>query len=736
MPKRIALFIGVVECLIAAFVTLAAGQTDTWLQVRTPHFQIVSNASEKEARRAARQFEGMRSVFQRVFPDADLDTGVPMLVLAVQDRRALRELEPEAYLGKGQVNLAGLFLSASETNYVLILLNASGVHPYAPIYHEYAHFVFSRTRQWMPLWFTEGIAEFYQNTEILDDKVRVGKGDPYIQSVLEHNPLLPLPTLFAVDQHSPYYHEEDKGSIFYAESWALTHYLKDKDDLENTHQLADYLDLVQTRVDPVAAATQAFGDLDQLQKDLRKYVLDGVYAVSEISGSTGEDDSSFLAQALTGAQADTMRADFLAHVGRLSDARTLLQGVLHDDPANASALETMGYIAIRQQNFAEARKWYQEAIKLDAQSFIPRYWFGVAAIRGGMPDKATQASVEEGLRAAIKLHPSFPFAYDALATFYAMRGTHMAEAQEFMEKAVQMAPNVPEIRIDQAQVLLRMNRNGDARDILEMALKMTHTPEQTAAVESVLQSVRKIEAEQAKVRRQNAASTIRSAPSGGSGTSQATGTAETPARVIYAPDVEYTEEAQRAKLEGVCVVSLIVGTDGRPSSIVVTKKLGMGLDEKAVETVSKWKFEPARRYGRPVITHLTLSLQFKLLGKDSQKFIDLSEKAKAGDRVAEFELANAFFEGRDIPKDDSQGTALLERAARSGYPQAQFQMGERTYGDGNDSETYVAAYVWYALARQGGFDQADAKVSELEARMTPDQLSEARKRVENWTTGK
>jgi TPR repeat protein len=74
--------------------------------------------------------------------------------------------------------------------------------------------------------------------------------------------------------------------------------------------------------------------------------------------------------------------------------------------------------------------------------------------------------------------------------------------------------------------------------------------------------------------------------------------------------------------------------------------------------------------------------------------------------------------------------ALLERAAHSGHPQAQFQMGERAYGDGNEPENYVTAYVWYVQAQHSGADQADAKVTELESRMTPDQLSEARKRLE------
>jgi tetratricopeptide (TPR) repeat protein len=328
------------------------------------------------------------------------------------------------------VNLIGLFSPEPQKNYVLILINAPGARPYAPIYHEYAHFVFSLRPQWMPLWLSEGFAEFYQNTEILDDKVRIGKGDPYLQSVLERNAFLPLATLFAVDTHSPYYHEEDKGSIFYAESWALTHYLKDKDDLEGGHRLNDYLDLLQTKVDPVAAATQLFGDLNQLQQEVKKYAVSAGYATSEISGATDTDDSSVTVQTLTQVQADNLRAEFMAHDGRETEARALLQGVLREDPVNVGARETMGYIALRQQKFDVARKWCQEAIKLDGQSVLAHYFFALASVRGGMADKAARASVEDSLRAAIKLNPSFFPAYDTLAVFYAQRGTNLVEAHE------------------------------------------------------------------------------------------------------------------------------------------------------------------------------------------------------------------------------------------------------------------------------------------------------------------
>ncbi len=716
-----------VLCFLAALVSSAGAQTDTWIEVRTPHFQIVTNSNEKAGRRAARQFEGMRAVFQKVFPDAELDTAAPILVLAVQDKTDVDALEPEEYLGSGQARLVGLFVSAQERNYVLILLDAAGAHPYGPVYHEYAHFVFSLTHEWMPVWFSEGIAEFYQNTEILDDEVRLGKGDPNIQYVLEHNPLMPLPQLLAVDHRSPYYHERDKGSMFYAESWALTHYLKDKDDRDGTHLLTDYLALVQTNTDPVAAATQTFGDLTQLQQDLKKYTLDGNYSVTKLSGSTSVDDSSFVVQPLSQPQVDTMRADFLAHEGRLNAAQTLLQGVLHDDPANVHAHEVMGFAAFHQHNYAEAQKWCQQAIKLDAQSFVAHYCFAVATTRKGMPDKTSQAAVEENLRAALKLNPSFAVAYDALAIFYANGGKNLNEAYDLMQRAIQLDPGDPEVRIDQAQLLASMNRNKDAMEALDLALKMSHTPEQTAAVENVMQSLKKFQSEQAKIQNRNLA--IRNADPTPPN-APARSSAEKPPRAIYSPGVEYTEEARLAKVEGNCVVSLIVGVDGKPTNIVVTKKLGRGLDEKAVETVSKWKFEPGTRYGRPVPSRLNLTLSFKLFGKTTDRFFELSEKAKGGDPAAEFELANAFFAGKEIPKDEVQGMALLERAARSGHPQAQVQMGDRTYGDGNNPENYVGAYVWYAQAQRNGAEEADAKVTELERRMTPEQLAEARKRLE------
>jgi len=83
-------------------------------------------------------------------------------------------------------------------------------------------------------------------------------------------------------------------------------------------------------------------------------------------------------------------------------------------------------------------------------------------------------------------------------------------------------------------------------------------------------------------------------------------------RVSYSPDPEYSDEARRAKYQGTCVLSLIVGPDGLPQDIRVARSLGMGLDEKAIEAVQQWRFQPALKDGKPVAVAINVEVQFRL----------------------------------------------------------------------------------------------------------------------------
>jgi TonB family protein len=85
-----------------------------------------------------------------------------------------------------------------------------------------------------------------------------------------------------------------------------------------------------------------------------------------------------------------------------------------------------------------------------------------------------------------------------------------------------------------------------------------------------------------------------------------------PPKPTYSPDPEYSEEARKAKYDGTCVLSLVVGSDGNPRDVKVTRPLGKGLDGKAVEAVKKWKFEPARKDGQPVSVLIHVEVSFHL----------------------------------------------------------------------------------------------------------------------------
>ena len=81
---------------------------------------------------------------------------------------------------------------------------------------------------------------------------------------------------------------------------------------------------------------------------------------------------------------------------------------------------------------------------------------------------------------------------------------------------------------------------------------------------------------------------------------------------IYQPDPEYSEEGRRAKVSGMVVLSLTVGTDGLAHDITVTKSLGHGLDENAVRSVQEWRFEPAAENGKPVTARITVAIDFAI----------------------------------------------------------------------------------------------------------------------------
>ncbi len=90
------------------------------------------------------------------------------------------------------------------------------------------------------------------------------------------------------------------------------------------------------------------------------------------------------------------------------------------------------------------------------------------------------------------------------------------------------------------------------------------------------------------------------------------GNGVSPPVAIYDPEPDYSEEARKAKYQGVVVLAVVVGPDGKAHDPRIQRSLGMGLDEKAMEKIKEWKFEPAKKDGKAVAVLVSIEVSFHL----------------------------------------------------------------------------------------------------------------------------
>ncbi|HTW66766.1 MAG TPA: energy transducer TonB [Bryobacteraceae bacterium] len=86
----------------------------------------------------------------------------------------------------------------------------------------------------------------------------------------------------------------------------------------------------------------------------------------------------------------------------------------------------------------------------------------------------------------------------------------------------------------------------------------------------------------------------------------------TPPKLIHKVEPQYTRSALKAKLEGYVVLRVLVGADGIPSHITISRGLGKGLDRKAIECLKRWRFRPAMRFDQPIPTTIEVEMNFRL----------------------------------------------------------------------------------------------------------------------------
>ncbi len=442
-----------------------ADKPDTWTEVQTPHFIVATNDGENSARRVADQFEQIRYLYSNALQrGVRIDPGTPILIFAVKNEKSLSQLIPEYWSQKGHTHPAGLFVAGPEKNYIALRTDVEGEFPYQPIYHEYVHLIESLNYQHLPTWLSEGIADFYGSATLGAKEGKLGQPNEGELYALSRNRLLPLEVLFKVDQRSPHYNEANKTTIFYAESWALVHYLMMDPQKKKDMALSRYLALAENGADPLDAAKQAFGDLAQLQKVLQSYIVRNSYLEYGVSLPPKSGSKDYSARTLSAAEAQARLGDFDLYRNQLDDARKKIEEAIRLDPNLPSAQETMGQILFRQDERYEADKYFSRAVELDSKSPLA-YYYHAMLVMSQEADLRNDADARSALEKAVALNPGMGFAWSSLGQLYSQDPGTLDKALAASKRAVDIVPGDPHFRYSLATVLARMERYDEARAI-------------------------------------------------------------------------------------------------------------------------------------------------------------------------------------------------------------------------------------------------------------------------------
>jgi len=321
-------------CLVVILLILAAqrsfaARTETWTEVRSPNFLVLTDADEKQARRVALQFELIRSIFFELFNIPGMPKDPVITIIAVKDEDGLKRLLPEFWASKGlllsETRLpAGVYVAGPDKDHIALQLDRISAHeaqealgrhagdPFENLHYGYVHSLVGRLPSQLPLWMVEGLAEFFGSTEMKGHQIVVGAPSSTNLDVLNGTKLLPLGTLFAVDASSPYYHEQNRASIVYAQSWLLTKYLVTRDWREGTHRVTDFVRLIGQSVKPEEAARRTIGDPGNLQKELERYLNRDLYSAPGPPKPSSLDANDFTAEPASPADSLAVRAEFMS----------------------------------------------------------------------------------------------------------------------------------------------------------------------------------------------------------------------------------------------------------------------------------------------------------------------------------------------------------------------------------------------------------------------------------------
>jgi len=475
--------------MVPATSLLATDEAGRWVEVRSAHFVVASNASAVDARGVAEDFEQIRSLFHSTFPELRVDPAQPIVIVAARDEATMKMLAPEEWGSEGHIRPSGLFHSDGDKDYVVLRLDAQGTTAYHTVYHEYTHALLHLNFSRIPLWLSEGVAEFFGNSTVGPQEARTGNVDKTHLYILGKNAWLPIETLLEVSEGSPYYNEKNPASVFYAESWAVVHYLLLDPEARREQLLKKYLLNWNLSGDRVSAGREAFGDLGKFGERVKRYVHDANWREGVVLPGPANSAEAFHVRTLAPAEVLALRGDFFVRRKRMDAAGPLLEEGVALGPEIAATHEALGFYDFREGDFAAADEEMSKAISLGSASFLAFYCRGVLLLRDLSETEESTGKAREALENAARLNPMYAPTFEALTQAYSRSAETQGKALEAAETAVKLDPESRSYKTNLAYVLLNNRRGEEAREVVEKLQKSAGSPEERRAARSILEAI-------------------------------------------------------------------------------------------------------------------------------------------------------------------------------------------------------------------------------------------------------
>jgi hypothetical protein len=468
---------------------------EQWIEVRSPHFVVTSNAGRGSASNLAWQLEQIRSAIAALWPWARVDLNKPLAVLAVKDESSMKALVPEYWERKGAVHPVSVWVGGADQNYLAIRADASekdtvDINPYVYSYFSYVLLVLqqSATRD-LPVWFNRGLAGVLSNTIVRESKLLLGPPIPWHLERLRAGIRLKVPALIKVANGSPELSTEEGLRTFDAESWALVHFLMFGENGARWPGLDRFSNLVARGSDPDVAFRETLGRPEDLDTPFALYTGRSLFSYRQVNVDASVKREGFVVRPLPVPEAASRRALFHVAMKRPVEARAAIAEARKGDTAAPEAFVADALLLDAEGKSAEAAAALGRAIEAGSLSSYAHYRLASLTWRPDA-DRDTLERVEKSLARAVSLNNRDAHAYAFLAQVRSVLGT--GDPVGLARRAISLEPAESHHHLTLAFVLARARQYDEAATEAQTALALAKTAEArrqaTDQIESITRS--------------------------------------------------------------------------------------------------------------------------------------------------------------------------------------------------------------------------------------------------------